>query len=105
MYLKIVDHDRFGHDTGLGYNRQFRYEERDDYGVVKGRSVTLQLGAAICRISAPLAAAAAGHLHAVYTSSKKYDSDTLFIQIWLLRPIWTAEDCQLHGGPDLRLSH
>lgn len=28
---------RFGHDTGLGYNRQFRYEERDDYGVVKGR--------------------------------------------------------------------
>jgi len=28
---------RFGHDTGIGYNRQFRYEERDDYGVVKGR--------------------------------------------------------------------
>lgn len=28
---------RFGHDTGDGYNRQFRYEERDDYGVVKGR--------------------------------------------------------------------
>ena len=35
--------DRFGHDTGLGYNRHFRYEERDDYGVVKGRSVTPQL--------------------------------------------------------------
>jgi len=28
---------RFGHDTGLGYNRQFRYEERDNYGQVKGR--------------------------------------------------------------------
>ena len=36
-----MTNDRFGHDTGLGYNRQFRYEERDDYGVVRGRSVLL----------------------------------------------------------------
>ena len=28
---------RFGHDTGAGYNRQFRYEERDERGVVRGR--------------------------------------------------------------------
>merc|ERR1719342_771969 len=28
---------RFGHDTGVGYNRQFRYEERDNKGVVHGR--------------------------------------------------------------------
>jgi len=28
---------RFGYDTGLGYNRQFRYEERDNYGVLHGR--------------------------------------------------------------------
>jgi len=28
---------RFGHDTGVGYNRQFRYEERDNSGVVHGR--------------------------------------------------------------------
>jgi hypothetical protein len=28
---------RFGYDTGLGYNRQFRYEERDDHGVLHGR--------------------------------------------------------------------
>jgi len=28
---------RFGHDTGVGYNRQFRYEERDNAGVVNGR--------------------------------------------------------------------
>lgn len=28
---------RFGYDTGVGYNRQFRYEERDQYGVLHGR--------------------------------------------------------------------
>jgi len=28
---------RFGYDTGIGYNRQFRYEERDNYGVLHGR--------------------------------------------------------------------
>ncbi|XP_023341273.1 uncharacterized protein LOC111711216 [Eurytemora carolleeae] len=28
---------RFGYDTGEGYNRQFRYEERDNYGVLHGR--------------------------------------------------------------------
>ncbi|KAK3887201.1 hypothetical protein Pcinc_008682 [Petrolisthes cinctipes] len=28
---------RFGYDTGKGYNRQFRYEERDGYGQVHGR--------------------------------------------------------------------
>ncbi|RXG56930.1 hypothetical protein Avbf_17222, partial [Armadillidium vulgare] len=28
---------RFGYDTGKGYNRQFRFEERDNYGEVKGR--------------------------------------------------------------------
>jgi len=28
---------RFGYDTGTGYNRQFRYEERDNYGVLHGR--------------------------------------------------------------------
>jgi len=28
---------RFGYDTGVGYNRQFRYEERDNYGVLHGR--------------------------------------------------------------------
>jgi len=28
---------RFGYDTGIGYNRQFRYEERDQYGVLHGR--------------------------------------------------------------------
>eukprot|EP00095_Tigriopus_kingsejongensis_P010748 maker-scaffold277_size226016-snap-gene-0.26 protein:Tk10748 transcript:maker-scaffold277_size226016-snap-gene-0.26-mRNA-1 annotation:"tpa: cuticle protein" len=28
---------RYGYDTGHGYNRQFRYEERDGSGFVKGR--------------------------------------------------------------------
>merc|ERR1719412_1253689 len=28
---------RFGYDTGVGYNRQFRYEERDAAGVLHGR--------------------------------------------------------------------
>jgi len=28
---------KFGYDTGVGYNRQFRYEERDNYGVLHGR--------------------------------------------------------------------
>lgn len=28
---------RYGYDTGHGYNRQFRYEERDKDGYVKGR--------------------------------------------------------------------
>merc|ERR1711892_754701 len=28
---------RYGYDTGIGYNRQFRYEERDNYGVLHGR--------------------------------------------------------------------
>ncbi|XP_059082882.1 transcription factor SPT20 homolog [Tigriopus californicus] len=28
---------RYGYDTGHGYNRQFRYEERDGAGYVKGR--------------------------------------------------------------------
>jgi len=28
---------RFGYDTGVGYNRQFRYEERDANGVLHGR--------------------------------------------------------------------
>jgi len=28
---------RFGYDTGVGYNRQFRYEERDNAGVLHGR--------------------------------------------------------------------
>jgi len=28
---------RFGYDTGVGYNRQFRYEERDSAGVLHGR--------------------------------------------------------------------
>lgn len=28
---------KFGYDTGVGYNRQFRYEERDQYGVLHGR--------------------------------------------------------------------
>lgn len=28
---------RFGYDTGKGYNRQFRYEERDGNGEVHGR--------------------------------------------------------------------
>ncbi|XP_066962728.1 uncharacterized protein [Macrobrachium rosenbergii] len=28
---------RFGYDTGKGYNRQFRYEERDGNGLVHGR--------------------------------------------------------------------
>jgi len=28
---------RFGYDTGTGYNRQFRFEERDGYGNTKGR--------------------------------------------------------------------
>jgi len=28
---------RFGYDTGKGYNRQFRYEERDGEGQVHGR--------------------------------------------------------------------
>jgi len=28
---------RYGYDTGVGYNRQFKYEERDNYGVLHGR--------------------------------------------------------------------
>jgi hypothetical protein len=28
---------RYGYDTGVGYNRQFKYEEKDKYGVLKGR--------------------------------------------------------------------
>jgi len=28
---------RFGYDTGVGYNRQFRYESRDGNGVLQGR--------------------------------------------------------------------
>ena len=31
------DHFRYGYDTGVGYNRQFKYEERDNYGVLHGR--------------------------------------------------------------------
>ena len=28
---------RYGYDTGVGYNRQFKYEERDANGVLHGR--------------------------------------------------------------------
>jgi len=31
------DSYRFGYDTGVGYNRQFRYESRDSKGVLHGR--------------------------------------------------------------------
>ena len=33
------DNFRYGYDTGVGYNRQFKYEERDNYGVLHGRWV------------------------------------------------------------------
>ena len=35
------DNFRYGYDTGVGYNRQFKYEERDNYGVLHGRWVWL----------------------------------------------------------------
>ena len=34
---KISQCSRYGYDTGVGYNRQFKYEERDNYGVLHGR--------------------------------------------------------------------
>ena len=42
MEFQIHGHEgphsyRYGYDTGNGYNRQFRYEEKNGYGIVKGR--------------------------------------------------------------------